>query len=136
MFDIIQHLTKFKTSWHKLPTNLQKEFNVFILHKFLATNFNQIDLANELQQYTTLTNEQVYTIYLKKLPKYVQLNFIKKNKKTLSKDLIQFVANIVKKSKKDVEEFILNLSEDDFVKFFKNYGVDDKTIKKWKKEIQ
>jgi Zn-dependent M32 family carboxypeptidase len=135
MFEIIQHLTKFKTNWNKLSPSLQKDFSIFVANKFLATNFDQILFVNDLQQYTALTNEQVYSIYLKKLPKYVQLNFVKKTKKELPKDLIQFVSKIKKTSKKEIEQFVKNLAQEEFEKFCKNYGVDLKTIKKWTKEI-
>ena len=135
MFEIIQHLTKFKTNWNKLSPNLQKEFSTFVANKFLATNFEQISFVNELQQYSLLTNEQVYNIYLRKLPKFVKLNFVKKTKKELPKDLIQFLSKIKKTSKKELEQFVSNLSQEDFEKFCNNYGVEQKTIKKWKKEI-
>lgn len=135
MFELIQHLTKFKTNWNKLSTNLQKDFSIFVANKFLATNFDQILFVNEIQQYTALTNEQVYNIYLKRLPKYVQLNFVKKTKKELPKELIQFVSKIKKTSKKEIEQLVKNWSIEDFDKFCRNYGVEDKTIKKWKKEI-
>lgn len=135
MFEIIQHLTKFKTNWNKLSPNLQKEFSTFVANKFLATNFEQISFVNDLQQYSLLTNEQVYNIYLRKLPKFVKLNFVKKTKKELPKDLIQFLSKIKKTSKKELEQFVSNLSQEEFEKFCNNYGVEQKTIKKWTKEI-
>lgn len=136
MFDLIQHLTKFKTNWQKLSLTHQKEFNIFVANKFFATNFEQILFVNDLQQYTTLTPEQVYNIYLKSLPKFVKLNFIKKTKKELPKDLLQFLSKIKQTSKKELEQFVSNLTEYEFVKFCKNYGTDDKTTKKWTKELQ
>ena len=135
MFEIIQHLTKYKTDWNKLPPNLQKNFNIFAVNLFLATNFEQISFVNDLQQYTSLTNEQVYSIYLRKLPKFVKLNFVKKTKKELPKDLIQFLSKIKKTSKKELEQFVTNLSQEEFEKFCNNYGVDQKTIKKWTTEL-
>jgi Zn-dependent M32 family carboxypeptidase len=136
MFEIIQHLTKFKTNWSKLSPTLQKDFSIFVANKFLATNFAQIEFVNELQKYTQLTDEQVYNIYLIKFPKYVQLNFVKKTKKELPKDLIQFVSKIKPIcSKKELEQFVSSLNEIEFTQLCNNYQIDTKTIVKWKKLI-
>jgi hypothetical protein len=136
MFELIQHLTKFKTNWNKLSPTLQKEFSIFVANKFLATNFAQIEFVNELQKYTQLTDEQVYNIYLRKLPKYVQLNFVKKTKKELPKDLLQFVSKIKPIcSKKELEQFVSSLTEIEFTQLCNNYQIELKTIKKWKKAI-
>ena len=136
MFEIIQYLTKFKTNWNKLSPTLKKDFSIFVANKFLATNFTQIEFVNELQQYTQLTDEQVYNIYLRKLPKYVQLNFVKKTKKEFPKDLLQFVSKIKPIcSKKELEQFVSNLNEIEFTQLCQNYQIDNKTIQKWKKLI-
>lgn len=134
MFDLIQHLTKFKTKWVKLSPLQQKEFSIFVANKFIATNFAQITFVNELQQYTQLSDEQVYNIYLQQLPKFVQLNFVKKTKKELPKDLIKFVSNIKQTcSKKELEQFVLAMSGTEFEQFCNNYQIESTTIKKWKK---
>ena len=136
MFDLIQHLTKFKTKWSKLSQLQQKEFSVFVANKFIATNFTQIAFVNDLQQYTQLSDEQVYNIYLRQLHKFVPLNFIKKTKKELPKDLIKFVSNIKHTcSKKELEQFILAMSDTDFIQFCNNYQIESTTIKKWQKAI-
>jgi hypothetical protein len=137
MFKFIDYLTINKISWEKLSKADQKEFSPFVLNLFLVNHFELISLINEVQNNTHLSNEEVYKIYLKILPKKkFYTKFIKKSSDKYDKDLIKFFSKIKQDSKHYIIEYLKTLSKKEIINILSQQQVAVTTIKKWTKDLE
>lgn len=71
IFDHLNNVMYDKPAWESLSDSDKKEWNTFMVNRWLSMDRNYIELVNELQHYTLglLRPKDVYALYADVLPK-------------------------------------------------------------------
>ena len=139
IIDFLNILHNKSKSWKDLSEQEQKEFNPFMLNRWLSMDSNYTDIINELQQYTIgiLDKKTIFILYKDLLPKKKKY-FVKYYKGTKSQkyndNLISILVEYFQESKKNIKElldliFINKLTDTVLIPILKKYGKTDKEIK-------
>ena len=62
---MLQLISTDKKPWDQLTKQEQKEFDVFIVNKMLATNQDYVELVNLMQMHHNMSKEQSYVMFLR-----------------------------------------------------------------------
>lgn len=142
-------LKEIKTLWgwldeimiHKSPLNeilvdSWDSFSIFMIHRFLSMNSNNVQVVNFVQQQSTLEKEQVYLIYKQIIPKgKVWSKYIKSKTSNYDAELIKKISKYFTCSLKESSEYLNILNKDAVVNILKGMGEDEKEIKKLIKKL-
>ena len=117
-FDYITLLTTKKTKWDKLTEKEKKDFNPFMITKFLSYDHQIVDIINYIAKYTMsgeLSKEQIWGMFYTILPKMrLNVSYIKKLKKDkdpLTDTYIKCLCKEFHCSIKEAEEYCEILSQ-------------------------
>ncbi len=128
---MLQLITTEKKPWDKLTKQEQKEFDVFIVNKMLATNQDYVELVNLMQMHHNLSKEHSYKMFLRLLPKKkVYIDFIKAKTDKVNKELIGILAKHYEISNYGARLYYNSMSKDSVTDLLVRLGYDDKQIKK------
>jgi len=139
IFDHLANITNKKTPWSSLSEQDRKSFSPYLINRWLSMHPELIEIINMFQQYTIgpLSKKHVYQLYHDILPKQKMYAKYIKGKKMdkYNPDLVKFLADHLRCSKSDAEEFIGILllndsSRNRLTELLKKYGHTDKEIKK------
>ncbi len=132
IFDFIKAIIDTKPSWESFTPEQQKQFNNFMIHKFLSMNPKYITLVNYIQGLNIQSNKKLYETYCFMIPqsKNTYSTYIKSNIKKASPEAAQHVAEYFKCSISEANEYI-NLTDEKWLEnILITKGVDEKEIKK------
>jgi len=133
LFDHIAGITHKKVKWEDLDELDQKSFTPYLINRWLSMSPDLIEIVNMFQHYTIgpLMKEHVYKLYYEILPKGKYFSKYIKGKKSdkYNKELISFFAVHYQISKREAEEYISLMKEDEISAVCKKYGKSDKEIK-------
>jgi hypothetical protein len=132
IFDFIKAIIDTKPSWESFTPEQQKQFNNFMIHKFLSMNPKYITLVNYIQGLNIQSNKKLYETYCFMIPqsKNTYSTYIKSNTKKASPEAAQHVAEYFKCSVSEANEYI-NLTDEKWLEnILVTKGVDEKEIKK------
>lgn len=110
LFDFLKCLTYQKTQWENLSELDQKNFNIYMINRFVSMDMDLIHLANYLQAYNMfkMNNREAYKLYYDLLPKNkIYFKYIKARKDSKNKindNLISLFSEYFKWSSKETEE--------------------------------
>ena len=139
IFDHLANITNKKTPWSSLSEQDRKSFSPYLINRWLSMHPDLIEIVDMFQQYTIgpLDKKHVYQLYHDILPKQRMFAKYIKGKKVnkYNPDLVKFLAEHLRCSKAEAEEFvgILLLNESGrsrLVELLKKYGHADKEIKR------
>ena len=107
IFDYISWLTNEKKTWEQLSYEDKKNFNVFIVNRFLSMDLYLCEAINDMQEYTlSMDKAIVWKIYSSILPKQkLYLKYIKSEliEGINEKDIFYFVKHFNCTEKQAVE---------------------------------
>lgn len=139
IFNLIDDITVNKVAWEQQSEEDRKQFVPFMVNKFLSMNISNIDVVNELQQFTAnLPPKHCYQVYLGILPKaksYGKYIGSKKEKqeKQYSK-LIAFLQETLGISQNESEEYLEIIFNTDqtpaLIEFIKKFGYNEQELQK------
>ena len=69
IFDFIKAIIDTKPSWESFTPEQQKQFNNFMIHKFLSMNPKYIEVVNYIQGLNIQSNKKLYEVYCFMIPK-------------------------------------------------------------------
>lgn len=139
IFNLIDDITVNKVKWQQQADEDKKQFAPFMVNKFLSMNISNIDLVNEIQQYTlAIEPKHCYEVYLGLLPKsksYGKYIGSKKEKPEKKYDkVLTFLQEKLQINQSESEEYlemIFNLGKlDDLKTFIKKFGYDEQGLQK------
>lgn len=133
IFDLISFITDQKKPWDSLSEAEQKEFNPYMINRFLSMDLFLTEAINDLQKYTVgvLSKKDVYNLYLHFLPQQrFYLKYIK-SKAEVSKEDIYYLSLYYNVTDLQAEDYYFVLNKDDegkaHLEFIKsNYHYDKK----------
>jgi len=133
IFDWIKAVIDTKPSWETFSLEQQKQFNNYMIHRFLSMNPKYIEIVNYIQGLNIQDSKKLYEVYCFMIPqsKNTYSAYIKSNMKKSSPEVAQHVAEYFECSVAEAEEYI---SLADNKKWLENIltlkGIDEKEIKK------
>lgn len=132
IFDFIKAIIDTKPNWESFTPEQQKQFNNFMIHKFLSMNPKYIEIVNYIQGLNFQSSKKLYEVYCFMIPKSKNTYspYIKSNTKTASTEVLTHVAEYFKCSTTEASEYI-NLTDEKWLEnILVTKGVDEKEIKK------
>ena len=128
---MLQLISTDKKPWSSLTKQEQKEFDLFIVNKMLATNPDYTELVNVMQMHYNMPKEHSYTMFLRLLPKRkIFIDFVKSKTEKVNKDLLELLANHYQISKDEAKMYYFRMGKSDVTNLLTRLGYDDKQINK------
>jgi hypothetical protein len=122
LFDHLNNLTKDKVEVDFNNDEVKKSYNKYIINRFISFCELFIPVVNEINRYD-VPNEVHYNYYLSILPKKkYYFNYIKKAKE-LNDDEKKYIAHYFSVGKKEADQYINILDEDQIQEILKIYEV-------------
>jgi hypothetical protein len=132
IFDWIKAIIDTKQSWDSFNSEQQKQFNNFMIHRFLSMNPKYIDVVNYVQGLNIKEPRKVYEVYCFMIPqsKNTYSAYIKSSTKKASPEVAQHVAEYFECSVTEAEEYISLTDKKWLENILLSKGIDEKEIKK------
>lgn len=133
IFDFVKAIIDTKLSWNTFTPEQQKEFNSFMIHKFLSMNPKYIDIVNYVQGLNIKDNEKLYSLYCYLIPKSKNTYspYIKSTtKKSVNSELLKHISEHFECSLGEAEEYVFILRKEGVEDILIKKGLDEKEIKK------
>lgn len=132
IFDWIKAIIDTKKPWDSFTPDQQKQFNNFMIHRFLSMNPKYIEIVNYIQGLNLKDSKKLYEVYCFMIPqsKNTYSAYIKSNVKKASPEVAQQVAEYFECSINEAEEYISLTDKTWLEHILVAKGIDDKEIKK------
>ena len=133
IFDWVKAVIDTKPSWETFNPEQQKQFNSFMIHRFLSMNPKYIEVVNYIQGLNIQDNKKLYEVYCFMIPqsKNTYSPYIKSNMKKISSEVAQHIAEYFECSITEAEEYISLADSKKWLETILTLkGIDEKEIKK------
>lgn len=136
IFDTLNNVSNYKDKdyFKNLNESEQKDFNIFMLQRYISMEKKYISFISFIDKYAfnCLDKEMYHKLLVVSLPKEKKFfNYLKKNKEKKKEELlIEMLAKKFKVSKTEATDYLIFLSVDDKKKLLEGFSLDDKVIKK------
>lgn len=132
IFDFIKAIIDTKPSWESFSPSQQKQFNNFMIHKFLSMNPKYIEIVNYIQGLNIKEPKRLYEVYCFMIPqsKNTYSPYIKSTVKKTSPETSQHVAEYFECSVAEAEEYISLTDKKWLENILTAKGIDEKEVKK------
>ena len=132
IFDFIKAIIDTKPSWESFTPDQQKQFNNFMIHRFLSMNPKYIEIVNYIQGLNIKENNRLYEVYCYMIPqsKNTYSAYIKSNIKKSSPEATKHIAEYFECSTAEAEEYISLTDKKWLENILVIKGIDEKEIKK------
>ena len=132
IFDWIKAVIDTKPSWETFSPEQQKQFNNYMIHRFLSMNPKYIEVVNYIQGLNIQDSKKLYEVYCFMIPqsKNTYSAYIKSNTKKASPEVAQHVAEYFECSVSEADEYISLTDKKWLENILTTKGIDEKEIKK------
>jgi hypothetical protein len=131
LFDWLKEINSKKSPVESFNDDDWEQFNSYMIHRFLSMNTDLIELVNETQSFHPTEKKQIYQVYKEFIPKNNKWNkYIKPNKKSPNKDLLEYLKNYFKLSTREILDYLHILDNTELIQILGQLGVDSKESKK------
>jgi hypothetical protein len=131
IFDWIKAVIDTKPSWETFSPEQQKQFNNYMIHRFLSMNPKYIEVVNYIQGLNIQDSKKLYEVYCFMIPqsKNTYSPYIKSNMKKSSPEAAQHVAEYFECSVSEANEYISLTDKKWLENILTTKGIDEKEIK-------
>ena len=137
LFDWLKEITGTKKQWSLFNEEDQKQFNPYMVHRYISMYEPYIEVANVAQLLPQNDKEKIYKFYCNMIPKNnVWLKYIKGSKKKPNETILKHIADYYTISLGEAEDYIYILKKEGIEYILEKYGLEQKEIKKLLKEIK
>lgn len=131
LFGWLNEITQTKTPIENISEESWKNWNTFMIHKYVSMCPDYIELVNYVQKIPYDKNKQIYSIYREMIPqRKVWLKYIGAKKKKTNQTAAEYVAKYYECSLGEAEEYMDLLREHGVRGILYKMGVDDKEVDK------
>jgi len=132
IFDWIKAIIDTKQPWSSFTPDQHKQFNNYMIHRFLSMNPKYIEIVNYIQGLNIKEGRALYDVYCFMIPqsKNTYSAYIKSNNKKSSPEVAQHVAEYFECSLTEAEEYISLTDKKWLESILTTKGIDEKEIKK------
>ena len=137
LFDWLKEITGTKKQWSSFTEEDQKQFNSFMVHKYISMYEPYVEVANYAQLLPHNDKEKIYQFYCNMIPKNnVWLKYVKGSRKKTNETLLKYISDYYTISMGEAEDYVFILKKEGLHQLLEKSGVDGKEIKKLLKEIK
>jgi hypothetical protein len=137
LFDWLKEITGTKKQWSSFNEDDQKQFNPYMVHRYISMYEPYIEVVNFAQLLPQNDKEKIYQFYCAMIPKNnIWLKYIKGSKKKPNETILKYIADYYTISFGEAEDYIYMLKKEGIGYILEKSGVDEKEIKKLLKEIK
>ena len=133
LFSWINELFVGKRDWDSFSDADKKSFSPFMIVRYLSMNKDILPLVNHYQNYMiqVMPHKAVYQFWCGVLPKKkTYLKYIKGKKDKYNKEVIDYLVNYFEVSRLQASEYRELIPKENLIHMLKEYGKNDKEIKK------
>ena len=132
LFSWLKEITWDKRPWSSFNEHDTKEFNSYLVHRYLSMYEPCIEIVNEAQLLPHADKEKIYQFYCELIPrKQLFLKYIKNNtKNSTSEELTKNISEYYTCSIKEAGEYLELLDKEEIIIILKQLAISDKEIKK------
>ena len=132
IFDFIKAIIDTKPSWESFTPEQQKQFNNYMIHRFLSMNPKYIEIVNYIQGLNVKGEKRLYEVYCYMIPqsKNTYSPYIKSNIKKSTPEVSKHVSEYFECSIAEAEEYISFTDKKWLENILVAKGIDEKEIKK------
>lgn len=132
IFDWIKVIIDTKSNWEAFTLDQHKQFNNFMIHRFLSMNPKYIEIVNQIQSLNIKDSKKLYEVYRYMIPqsRNTYSAYIKSNVKKALPEITQHVAEYFECSTSEAEEYISLTDKKWLENILVAKGIDEKIIKK------
>ena len=137
LFDFLKEITGNKKKWSSFSEEDQKQFNPYMVHRYISMYEPYIEVANVAQLLPQNDKEKIYQFYCSMIPKSnVWLKYIKGSKKKPNEAVLKYIAEYYTISLGEAEDYLFILKKEGVGYVLEKFGLEDKEIKKLLKDIK
>ena len=137
IFDWIKEITGTKKQWSSFSEEDQKQFNPYMVHRYISMYEPYIEVANVAQLLPQNDKEKIYKFYCSMIPKNnVWLKYVKGSKKKPNEVVLKHIAEYYTISLGEAEDYLYILGKEGVEHILEKFGLEQKEIKKLLKEIK
>ena len=132
IFDWIKAIIDTKQPWSSFTPDQQKQFNNYMIHRFLSMNPKYIEVVNYIQGLNIKESRALYEVYCFMIPqsKNTYSPYIKSTVKKVSPETSQHVAEYFECSVAEAEDYISLTDKKWLENILTAKGIDEKEVKK------
>jgi hypothetical protein len=132
IFDFIKSIIDSKQPWDTFHQEHRKQFNPYMVHRFLSMNPKYLDIVNYIQGLNIQDSKKLYEVYCFMIPqsKNTYSPYIKSTSKNVTPEATKYVAEYFECSLKEAEEYISFTDKKWLENILTAKGTDEKQIKK------
>ena len=132
VFDWIKAIIDTKPSWDSFNPDQQKQFNNYMIHRFLSMNPKYIEIVNYVQGLNLKDPKKLYEVYCFMIPqsKNTYSVYIKSNTKKSLPEVAQYIAKYFECSITEAEEYISLTDKKWLENILTSKGIEEKELKK------
>lgn len=136
IFDWLKEITGTKKQWSSFTEDDQKQFNPYMVHRYISMYEPYIEVANFAQTLPQNDKEKIYQFYCSMIPKNnVWLKYVKGSKKKPNEKILKCIADYYTVSLGEAEDYLYILKKEGVENILEKSGLEAKEIKKLLKEI-
>ena len=137
LFDFLKEITGNKKKWSSFSEEDQKQFNPYMVHRYISMYEPYIEVANVAQLLPQNDKEKIYQFYCTMIPKNnVWLKYVKGSRKKTNETILKYVSEYYTISLGEAEDYLPILKKEGVEYILEKSGVNEKEIKKLLKEIK
>ena len=137
LFDWLKEITGTKKQWSSFNEEDQKQFNPYMVHRYISMYEPYIEVVNVAQLLPQNDKEKIYKFYCSMIPKSnVWLKYVKGSRKKTNETLLKYVSDYYTISIGEAEDYVFILKKEGLHQLLEKSGVNEKEIKKLLKEIK
>jgi len=122
--------------YDKLTESEKKLYNIFMINRYISSNYNYIELVNEWQKYSFMVNDRInFKFYQNILPdkneflKYQKYSGIEKYNSELLKYVSKYFEISTNTAKYYVSRYLLNNdTKEELISILQSFGLDKRKI--------
>jgi hypothetical protein len=131
LFGWLEEITTHKTSISDISEDSWKDFNAYMIHRYVSQYHSYVEIANIAQKFHYTEQKQIYSFYKEFIPKKkLWLKYVKGKSDKSNKELIESLSNYFECSLSEAKDYSKMLDKNNKTSILSNMGYNDKEIKK------
>jgi hypothetical protein len=131
LFGWLNEITLYKSHPDKFSEEDWKQFNSYMINKYVSMSPDYIELVNYVQRIPYENKQQIYSIYREMIPKRkVFLKYIGSKKKKQNLELADYIAQYFHCSLGEADEYIDILQKNGVRSILYKMGMEDEIVDK------
>ena len=136
LFDFLKEKKGNKKKWSSFSEEDQKQFNPYMVHRYISMYEPYIEVANMAQLLPHNDKEKIYQFYCTMIPKSnVWLKYVKGSRKKPNETILKYISEYYTISLGEAEDYLPILKREGIEHILEKSGMNEKEMKKLLKDV-